>query len=413
MSVVTVQSSCNVAGSVDYLLYGRFKERQLHIDPGRTRAAAMAISIADGGGTPAEFVERAQALARRHGRKVEAYSYVQSFHPDEFDVASQEDLEKVRDVAVQLVKRMHSADYCIVVHADAAGGHAHAHILVTNHDNLTGKSLQRYTSWRHGLHQLNDELMRDMELAVLPDPTEPKPDWELRRETFTAGGFEQVLGDKVYLALADPRSVDQAAFTHVLAEHGVTLAVTHRDGWSYKMRRDDNGKLGRKKASTLTPEFTAEGAEKIFNFHKNKEQMYGTSQQLSTSRHARTDYGDLGDLELSPVRRRATSQKADEDGQETSGSRENDERNSRDRSGEAEGVDLAVARAALDAIAPRRGNRKTERDRKDTRQRRQAAQRQRSREATRRVQREALRSGRLHDDAPAQRPNRTDDLSFG
>lgn len=113
------------------------------------------------GASPTDFVDRAKLLTRVHGRKIELYSYVLAFHPDEFDVTVQADLDRIRDVAVELAGRMHSADYIIAVHNDSAGGHGHAHILTTNHDNLTGKSLQQFTSWRHGLRQLNDELMRD------------------------------------------------------------------------------------------------------------------------------------------------------------------------------------------------------------------------------------------------------------
>lgn len=101
-------------------------------------------------------------------------------------------------------------------------------------------------------------------LRVLPDPAQPKPGWEQRREAFAAGGFEQTLGDAVFDALHDPRAVDQAAFEQLLYEQGVTLAVTNRDGWSFKMRRSDNGRIGRKKASALTPEFTAEAATEMF-----------------------------------------------------------------------------------------------------------------------------------------------------
>lgn len=274
MSTVNVRSSRDAAGAVNYVLFGNSRERRAAlIQTGQTRAAAFAISVAgDHGASPAAFIERTEIMAAVHGRKVELQSYVLAFAPDEFDVTDPDDLERVLDVSVKFVERMHTADYLIAVHADSAGGHAHAHILVANHDNLTGKSLQRYTSWKHGLRQLNDDLMRDEGLRVLPDPEEPKPDWELRREAFTPGGFEQTLGDKVYIALSDPRSVDQQAFEQVLEEQSVTLAVTHRDGWSYKMRRSDNGKLGRKKASVLTPEFTAEGAAAVFDIHQKNKQ---------------------------------------------------------------------------------------------------------------------------------------------
>lgn len=268
MSTINVKSSKSAASAVNYVLYGSdAKVRSLLLREGRTRASALAVHTAQGPATPENFLARAQALARRHGRKVEAVTYVLAFHPDEFDVTKPEDMQKVCEVAQRLTEAMHSADYLIAVHTDAKGHHAHAHITVTNHDNLTGKALTHYTSWRHGLHQLNDQVMREEGLRALPDPQRPKPEWLQRREDFKVGGFEQRLGDIVNDTLHDPRSVDRASFEEVLAEQGVRLAVTDRDGWSFKMRREDNGKLGRKKASALCPDFTAEKASEVFKAH--------------------------------------------------------------------------------------------------------------------------------------------------
>ena len=258
MSTINVQPSKDAAASVAYVLYGNNKAfRERLRSRGQTRAAALALSMANGSTSPAEFVARAQRLAKATGRTNELYSYVLAFHPDEFVVTNIADMERIKAIAAKLAGRMHSADHLVVVHSDSAGGHGHAHILVMNHDNLTGKALQRFTSWKRGLHQLNDELMAEEGLWVLPDPAQPKPGWEQRREAFAAGGFEQTLGDAVFDALHDPRTVDQIAFEAVLAEQGVTLAVTNRDGWSFKMRRIDNSKVGRKKASALAPDFTA------------------------------------------------------------------------------------------------------------------------------------------------------------
>lgn len=396
MSTINVRPSKDAAGAVGYVLFGHAKDRREQLlASGGTRAAAFALSMADGGTTAAEFVERAERLAEAHGRRNMLYSYVLAFHPDEFDVTNQDDLDRVRDVAVELAERMHSADYMVVVHADAAGGHAHAHILVMNHDSLTGKSLQRYTSWRHGLRQINDELMTDEGLRVLPDPAEPKPDWELRREAFAPGGFEQTLGDKVYAALADPRSTDQAEFEQVLAEHSVALAVTDRDGWTYKMRREDNGKFGRKKASGLTPEFTADGAQTIFDYHAQKGQAHGSAERHEGQRRAPADYGDVGAVDLDAPRRRAAAREADEGGRGPDGVREGDGRGDQRKAGPI--VDLTAARALLDAR--RRDDEQVERDREDARQRGINAQQLADGEVARRVKRDALRLGGSLDDA--------------
>lgn len=386
MSTINVRPSRDAAGSAAYVLYGHGYKGRVKLLSGelRTRAGSFAIRVAgDNTATPLAFVERAQALASAHGRKNQLQSYVLAFSPDEFDVTKQEDLDRIRDVAVELAERMHSADFMVVVHADSAGKHGHAHVLVTNHDDLTGGSLQRYTAWKHGLRQLNDELMRDEGLQVLPDPEEPKPDWELRREAFKPGGFEQVLGDKVLAALIDSRSANQDAFEQVLAEHGVALAVTNRDGWSYKMRRDDNGKLGRKKASGLTPEFTAEGAQQIFDYHAQKGKKHGSTGSDGTGGRAASRYSDAGGLDLRARRRQAADREADEYRRGAERVYQADGRGADEAPGSA--VDLAAARAALDGIARRRGEDQAERDRKHSRRSRSAAQRERTREAARRI----------------------------
>ncbi|MDY3093976.1 MAG: relaxase/mobilization nuclease domain-containing protein [Schaalia hyovaginalis] len=274
MSTITVKSSKSAASAVNYVLYGSdARVRSLLVKEGRTRAADLAVHTADGPSTPEHFLTRAQALTKLHGRKVQAYTYVLAFHPDEFDVSDPAAMQRVCEVAKRLTEAMHSADYLIAVHTDAKGQHAHAHITVTNHDNLTGKALTRYTSWRHGLRQLNDQIMREEGLAVLPDPQRPKPEWLQRREDFSAGGFEQRLGDIVNDALHDPRSVDRESFEALLAEQDVRLTVTDRDGWSFKMRRTDNGKWGRKKASALCPDFTSEKASTVFEAHAKQTQQ--------------------------------------------------------------------------------------------------------------------------------------------
>lgn len=404
MSTITAQPSTTPEASVVYVCYGTKQGQR----DGVNRAASFALSMADGGTTPEQFAVRAERLARAHGRKNALYNYVLAFHPDEFDVTDQADLDRVRDVAVKLTERMHSADYLVVVHADSAGGHAHAHILVINHDNLTGKSLQRYTSWKHGLRQLNDELMAEEGLRVLPDPEQPKPDWEQHREQFTDGGFEQLLGDKVLEALTDSRSVDRAGFEQVLAEHGVTLAVTHRDGWTYKMRRADNGRFGRKKASGLTPEFTAEGAQQIFDYHAQKGAAHGSTRPAQAGRRTAADYGDAGSVDLDGARRRAAAHDADEDRRRPDRVRES---NGRAAGHEADPVDLAAARARLNA-ARRRDEEEAARDREDPRQHGRDAQRVEDREAAERRKREAVRSRLVLDDAEDREADH-DDEQFG
>jgi len=412
VSTITVVSVADAAGAVGYVLYGHDRERErVLLESGTTRAASLAMSMSNGGTTPAEFIARAERLARVNNREIQLYSYVQAFHPDEFDVNSQQDMDRIRDVAVKLTERMHSADYLIAVHADSAGGHGHAHILVMNHDNLTGKALQRYTSWRHGLHQLNDELMRDEGLNCLPNPMEPRPDWEERRFAFAEGGFERTLGDAIFTALADPRSVDRAAFEQVLGEHGITLAVTDRDGWSYKMRRADNGKLGRKKASTLTSEFTADGAQQIFDYQAKKEHIDGNPGHDQAERRGEAGYGDVGAVDVGAPRRRKTAHATDHSGESLEELHDGDGRG--DVGATRSHVDLAAARASLDAVTRGRDDDPVARDREDPVRDRVDAHPITDSDAARRRERDAFRARFLRDDESDRDAARDDERSVG
>lgn len=150
MSTVNVRPSKSAQSSVDYALYGDSGQaKEAHRERGTTRAAAVSSTVDD----PDEFIARCEA----HGRKNQLYSYTQNFSPDEFDKDNPEHVQRVNELGRKLAEEMHSADYLVVTHVDSNGGHLHNHIYVNNHDRITGKSLQRNTSWKHGLHQLNAE----------------------------------------------------------------------------------------------------------------------------------------------------------------------------------------------------------------------------------------------------------------
>lgn len=190
-----MSATVNIAGGISarsgvmYALYGRGEQYVEHMQRGTDRAAAYASSM----GSPDEFIAYAEARAAAHGRKYETYNLVLAGDPKVFDVNDPEHVQEILRLGEQLAESAYSAEYLAVVHTDAKGGHGHAHIYVVNHDELTGKALKRNTSWTRGLHQLNDELLRESGYLTLPDPQRPIPDWELRREELAPGGFEQTL----------------------------------------------------------------------------------------------------------------------------------------------------------------------------------------------------------------------------
>lgn len=374
MSTVNVKASGSAAGSIGYALYGNDAAvREQHLTDGTTRATALTVAMVGEASTAEQFVLRAETLARARGRSIELYSYTQNFSPDEFDVTGAKDVQRVHELGVKMAQGMHSADHLVVTHTDSIGGHLHNHVYVINHDNLTGKSLQRYTSWKNGLHQFNDQLMAGEGCRVLPSPERPLSDWEDRREDFAAGGFERALGDKVAASLRDPRSVDEDGYTTVLAEQGVRLARTARDGWTYKMRREDNGKPGRKKASRLAPEFTRDGAQEIFQIHHDnrmkENQSHGHRRRPQDAGRAAPDLGDVRSVDLSAGGRGAAGPDVDR----------HDQRHDHpagDRGQQADDAAGASAAAAREALDRHRRRREAEREARRAREAAAAAGRE-------------------------------------
>lgn len=409
MSTVNVQPTTSARAAVTYALFGMSDRHRRDLNAVPTRTEWYTYSME----SPEAIVTRAEQVSAI-GRRNEMYTYTQNFSPEEFDVNNPEHIQRVHDLGVKLAKRMNSADFLVATHTDSAGGHLHNHIYVVNHDNLTGKALSRCRSWSRGLRQVNDQLMRDEGCQVLPDPQQPKPDWDLRRSTFAEGGFEQTLGDIVVESLRDERSVDRESFEQVLAEHEVRLRVTDRDGWTYSMRREDNGKWGRRKASSLCDEFTAKGVGEIFAF---RQRHMNTTQKGEQHEHSRQDHagtaslGDVSVLDVEARRRRGSGTRADESKQRDERLSQGDGRGTHSSVQAIGGVDLAAARAALADAARRRDQEQALRDREDARRRREAAERQARREAERRNVSARLRSASILDDEADQ--SRDDDYYFG
>lgn len=409
MSTVNVQPTTSARAAVTYALFGMSDRHRRDLNAVPTRTEWYTYSME----SPEALVARAEQI-RAIGRRNEMYTYTQNFSPEEFDVNNPEHIQRVHDLGVKLAKRMNSADFLVVTHTDSAGGHLHNHIYVVNHDNLTGKALSRCRSWTRGLRQVNDQLMRDEGCQVLPDPQQPKPDWDLRRGAFVEGGFEQKLGDIVMAALLDKRSVDRDSFEQLLAEHEVRLRVTDRDGWTYSMRRDDNGKWGRRKASSLCDEFTAKGVGEIFAFRQQNKTITQKGEHHERSgqdQAGTTRLGDVSVLDVEARRRRSSRTRADEVSQRDERLSQGDGRGA-DRSDQSgERVDLAAARAALADAARRRDEEQAERDREDAKRARGDRQRQARRDAERRLPSERFGVASVRDDKADHRTD--DDYDFG
>lgn len=285
MSTVHVKASRNAAVLVEYLVWGRGPTGRAHRSAGTDRVAAMVCEHPDG---PEAFARYARVVTSAHRRPVEVLHYRQGFNSVELSPTEPDDVQSVADTGYLLAKRMHpNSAVLVVVHIDGVGGHPHAHIVVVNHDDANNRALKHYRTFhdrpdqggQKGLKSVNDDLMRELGYSVVADaPAEVMDDWELRRGSFGDGSLDQELGDRVYAALRDHRSVDEQAYRQVLGEHEVELRASAKDpsGWTYAMRdeRGDRPRMRRRKASRLSSEFTHAGAHEIFKLRKEQDREH-------------------------------------------------------------------------------------------------------------------------------------------
>lgn len=288
MSVTNSKRIAKTRPKVEYELYGAkgTEKYRRNKTKGTDRVAALRMDAE----SPEAFVERAEALASAHGRRIQARSIIQSFESSEFDPNVPDDVQMVNDLGYEFAKKLHpNSDVLVITHIDGAGGHPHNHITVINHDDITGRALQGNNMHWHVAKQ-NDDLMRDYGLRVAvrgARSVDQRSLWEHLREGEAVSEFDRQLGDQIEESLADRRSVDLASYRQVLAEKGIGLdkkvhtirasadgsTQEHESiGWTYKAL-DTTGEKPRKrrrKASSLSAEFTHQGAQEFFKYNQER-----------------------------------------------------------------------------------------------------------------------------------------------
>ncbi|MDN3935693.1 relaxase/mobilization nuclease domain-containing protein [Arthrobacter sp. YD4] len=316
MSITTVSPVYDLGTRADYLEFGVGAKKKGHKAAGTDRLAPGFYCDAP---SIAQFIETGNRLAEQNGRRVKAHSYIVSFHPDELDVNDPLDLQRAGDLAFLLAKKMRpNSPAMVVVHDDGQGGCAHAHITILNHDAVTGKAPRDYrVHWQ--VKRANDALMQEEGMQVTtPAPVStPGSYWANKRGDMAA--FDQQLGDAIEQAGIDTSAVDLPTFIAACRARGVEVITTEHkvkhDGYrsktagetatgiTYKMRDEStpgkNPRVRRRKASALSPEFTAEGLDKVFTKKQEmKEQKHGNhgdpqSAAPRPEQRAATDFGDV------------------------------------------------------------------------------------------------------------------------
>ena len=245
MSVVKNHRTKSVGAATVYAVYGTY-ENMRNDD---VRAAAYSVVSATPDATPMQFVHDTGAEIARHPRRENQAEHVfQNFHPDELDKDNPFDVQLAHLAGMELARRIApNSDVVVATHTDSESGHLHNHIIIANHDRVTGKTPRNARNF-YAVANVNDAVMRDLGLEVYaPDPGQPQgqsqrnlrgvPLPEISKENWRA-----VMQQRVDAVLADPRvaaapsvadGIDVAQ--DIATEYSVSFRVTTHK----KDNRDD------------------------------------------------------------------------------------------------------------------------------------------------------------------------------
>lgn len=168
MSVVKVQRTKSVGAATVYAVYGTY-ENMRNYD---VRAAAYSVVSATPGATPKQFINETIAEIARHPERInQAEIEIQSFHPDELDKDNPFDVQLAHLAGLELARRIApNSDVVVATHIDSESGHLHNHIIIANHDLVTGETPRNARNF-YAVKRSNDAVMRDLGLEVY----EPEP----------------------------------------------------------------------------------------------------------------------------------------------------------------------------------------------------------------------------------------------
>lgn len=261
MSVTKIQRTKSVGAATVYAVYGTY-ENMRNDD---VRAAAYSVVSATPDATPEQFISETVAEIARHPRREnQAELIIQSFHPDELDKDNPFDVQLAHLAGLELARRIApNSDVVVATHIDSESGHLHNHIIIANHDRVTGKTPRDARNF-YAVANVNDAVMRDLGLEVYaPDPGQPQGQSQRNLRgaplpEITKENWRSEMTQRVDAVLSDPRvaaaptvsgglEVAQA----IAGEYSVSFRVTthkkqDRDdvtATSYALVDDDGGEI--------------------------------------------------------------------------------------------------------------------------------------------------------------------------
>lgn len=228
-----------------YAVYGTY-ENMRNDD---VRAAAYSVVSATPDATPMQFVHDTVTEHARHPkRENQAELIIQSFHPDELDKDNPFDVQLAHLAGMELARRIApNSDVVVATHIDSESGHIHNHIIIANHDRVTGKTPRNARNF-YAVANVNDAVMRDLGLEVYaPDPGQPQGQSQRNLRgaplpEITKENWRSEMSQRVDAVFADPRVAAAPTVSDglevaqdIAAEYSVSFRVTTHK----KENRDD------------------------------------------------------------------------------------------------------------------------------------------------------------------------------
>lgn len=245
MSVTKIQRTRSVGAATVYAVYGTYENMRND----NVRAAAYSVVSATLDAMPKRFISETVAEIARHPRREnQAELIIQSFHPDELDKDNPFDIHLAHLAGQELARRIApNSDVVVATHIDSESGHVHNHIIVANHDRVTGGTPRNARNF-HAVSKVNDVVMRDLGLEVYEPPAPPPPPRgysQLRGAPLpeiTTENWHSEMTQRVNAVLADPRVTAAPTVSdglevaqNIAAEYSVSFRVTTHE----KQDRDD------------------------------------------------------------------------------------------------------------------------------------------------------------------------------
>lgn len=208
MSVTKIQRTKSVGAATVYAVYGTY-ENMRNDD---VRAAAYSVVSATSDATPRQFISETVAeIARHPKRENQAELIIQSFHPGELDKDNPFDVQLAHLAGLELARRIApNSDVVVATHIDSESGHLHNHIIIANHDRVTGKTPRDARNF-HAVSHVNDAVMRDLGLEVYaPDTGQPQGQSQRNLRgaplpEITKENWRSEMTQRVDAVFADPR----------------------------------------------------------------------------------------------------------------------------------------------------------------------------------------------------------------